>query len=49
MGSEMCIRDSYEPMKGRTDKARQFIEDNFALPKGVRKLEELFESIVERS
>ena len=43
------VHDHYEPMKGRTDKARQSIEDNFALPKGVRKLEELFESIVERS
>lgn len=43
------VHDHYEPMKARAERARTYVESEFALPTGVRKLEELFESIVTRN
>ena len=36
------VHDHYEPMKARADRARDYIETEFALPRNVRQLEELF-------
>ena len=40
------IHDHYEPMKSRAERARKRIEDEFALPKSVRELDELLAGIV---
>ncbi|MFK7820419.1 MAG: glycosyltransferase [Planctomycetaceae bacterium] len=40
------VHDHYEPMKARAERAFGYIESEFALPTCVRKLEEVFETIV---
>ena len=42
------IHDHYQPMKARAERARKRIEEEFALPKSVRELEQLLAEIVTR-